>query len=122
MHAQMGLLSLVSQGSLVPSASKWGIWSSTGLIRYTCALRKILTYPPPTKDVCCGLDTTLEVLLELVPRAPSSVDLLLKCLNRDAKIGSAIVKLRFRHGRASYVIKLVSARNTILEPDLTYLG
>jgi hypothetical protein len=48
--------------------------------------------PPPTRDVCCGLDTTFEVLLKFVLRAARGIDLLLKCLNGVAKIRTIIVK------------------------------
>jgi hypothetical protein len=39
------------------------------------------TYPPPSNNICCGLDSRLEVLLEFITRALRSDILLLNGLN-----------------------------------------
>ena len=60
-------------------------------MRGVCVVTKVLTYPPPTNNVCSFFDTTFEVLFQLIPRTSSGNVLLLKCLNRVAKIGTTIL-------------------------------
>jgi len=60
-------------------------------------LEKYSTYLPPTNDIHRGLNPSLEVLLELLTGAHSSMVLLLEGLNSVVKEGTTIAKQWFLH-------------------------
>ena len=100
------------------AVSVWGTWCwSCGSVRTSVHSKIRETYSPPTDNIRCGLSSGLEVFVELIPWAISSVSLLLNLngLNSIHKIWATVVQWWLRHWRA--ICKSVS-RVHICEPDI----